>query len=257
MKPLAIFDIETAPDLEAVQRLTPPYVPTPGAKPHAEADYWRGIHAKATLNPATSRIRAIGVQFPGEPPRLQVGTEAELLREFWQLFADWDGPFAYWSGNNSKGCFDPRFLVVRSWVRRVTVPRGAYSRGPGWSLSAEKWLDLAPLFLIGAEANSFCSANKAAKTLGLIGMDLGWATVRDKDALVVKAASFHEWLDSPVLARREAALDYLRNDLAMERAIAEVLLENPSATTPAGGKDWESLDKLIALDSAMREEVAV
>ncbi|WP_367871819.1 hypothetical protein [Luteolibacter sp. Populi] len=225
-QPPAIFDLETAPDLDALHRLTPPYVPSSSkSSADAEADYWRAARAKATLNPATSCICAIGLHFPGEQPLLRTGDdEAELLRWFWRLFESWGGNFAYWSGNNSKGCFDPRFLVVRSWVRRVPVPRGAYGKPPGWSLSADKWIDLAPLYLIGAEANSFCSANTAAKTLGLLGLDCGWGAIRDKNTLAVKAAGFHEWLASGDPERREAALDYLRNDLAIERAIADVIL---------------------------------
>lgn len=222
-----IFDIETAIDREAVYRLTPPWSPATGKKEHV---YWNEIRRKATLNPATSTICAIGIHVPGQEPVLLTGTgddEAELLRAFWQIFSAPEhapATFAYWSGNNGGGCFDPRFLVVRSWVRRVAVPRAAYGPPPGWALSRVKWLDLAPLFLIGAEKNSRCSANKAAKTLGLIGQDLGWAIVRDKDTLHVTGATFHESLTDESPAARQEALDYLRNDLAVERAIADVLV---------------------------------
>ncbi len=223
MQPI-IFDIETAIDREAVYRLTPPWSPATGKKEHV---YWNEIRRKATLNPATSTICAIGIHLPGREPILLTGDEAELLRSFWNIFSTpehAEATFAYWSGNNGGGCFDPRFLVVRSWVRRVAVPRAAYGPPPGWSLSRVKWLDLAPLFLIGAERNSRCSANKAAKTLGLIGQDLGWAIVRDKDTLKVTGATFHESLTDPCPAACQEALDYLRNDLAVERAIADVLV---------------------------------
>ena len=234
MKPLIIFDIETAIDREAVYRLTPPWSPATGKKEHV---YWNEIRRKATLNPATSTICAIGIHLPGqEEPVLLTGDEAELLRAFWKIFSGQaEATFAYWSGNNGGGCFDPRFLVVRSWVRRVAVPRCAYGPPPGWALSRVKWLDLAPLFLIGAEKNSRCSANKAAKTLGLIGQDLGWAVVRDKDELSVTGATFHECLADECPLTRQEALDYLRNDLAVERAIADVLVpeaRNSKSQTP-------------------------
>lgn len=226
MKPLIIFDIETAIDREAVYRLTPPWSPATGKKEHV---YWNEIRRKATLNPATSTICAIGIHLTDQAPVLLTetgcGGEAELLRRFWQIFGEQeDAVFAYWSGNNGGGCFDPRFLVVRSWVRRVVVPRCAYGPPPGWALSKLKWLDLAPLFLIGAEKNSRCSANKAAKTLGLIGQDLGWAVVQDKDELGVTGASFQEFLADECPQTQQEALDYLRNDLAIERAIANVLV---------------------------------
>jgi len=258
----AIFDIETAPDLEAVRRITPPFDPASvkGKRPaagasgfgassssslataattrdvmeQAEADYWAGALQRATLNPATARICAIGLHFPREAPLLwtssgvaEDGGEAELLRRFWREFLEWDGPFAYWSGNNGRGSFDARFLVVRSWVNRVAVPAGAFGKERPGELSPARWVDLAPVYLVGAEANSFCSANTAARTLGLIGRDLGWAVVQDKRELEQRgaaAASVHELFAAEDPLKRELALEYLRNDLALERAISDVLL---------------------------------
>ena len=235
---ISIFDIETAPDLEAVARLSPPFDPAAVKTAHirkaasVEAKvererqkYWQAIYKKAALNPATARIVAIGVHHPDGPPLILGGTEAEQLRAFWREFRlapSW----AYWSGNNGRGAFDPRFLIVRSWVNRVPIPVAAFAaQGSPGKLSPGAWLDLAPRFLIGAESGSTCSANRAARTLGIVGMDLGWAVITDKDSLEkrgVSGANFHECWEDP--ERHELAREYLLNDLAIERAIADVVL---------------------------------
>lgn len=237
---ISIFDIETAPDLEAVARLSPPFdrsaVKTAHMKRAAtvaakvereERKYWSAIHARAALNPATARIVAIGVHHPGNVPLILGGTEAELLRGFWREFRQAEA-WAYWSGNNGRGAFDPRFLIVRSWVNRVPIPPAAFAtQGSPGRLSPGAWLDLAPRFLIGAESGSTCSANRAARTLGVIGLDLGWAVIRDKDELQaagVNGANFHECWEAADPARNALARRYLLNDLAIERAIADVVL---------------------------------
>ena len=235
---ISIFDIETAPDLEAVGRLSPPFDRSAVKVSHIrheervkakiereEQKYWQVIHRKAALNPATARVVAIGVHHPGVNALILDGTEQELLRAFWREFR-LAPTWAFWSGNNGRSAFDPRFLIVRSWVNRVPIPPAAFAArgGPG-KLAPGAWVDLAPLYLIGAESGSTCSANRAARTLGIIGRDLGWATIQDKDDLEkrgVTGANFHEcWEDE---LRKPLARQYLLNDLAIERAIADVLL---------------------------------
>ena len=235
---ISIFDIETAPDLEAVARLSPPFDPasvkTSNIKSplkikekieREEFNYWLAIRRKAALNPATARIVAIGVHHPGGAPLVLGGTEAEQLRAFWREFR-LAPAWAYWSGNNGRGAFDPRFLIVRSWVNRVPIPPAAFAaQGSPGKLSPGAWIDLAPRFLIGAESGSTCSANRAARTLGLLGMDLGWAVIADKEVLEkrgVSGANFHECWEDP--QRNALARQYLLNDLAIERAIADVVL---------------------------------
>jgi hypothetical protein len=235
---ISIFDIETAPDLEAVARLSPPFdreaVKTTHIKDAVRAEekvereerkYWQAIHKKAALNPATARIVAIGVHHHAVNPLVLGGTETELLRAFWREFRV-SPVWAFWSGNNGRGAFDPRFLIVRSWVNRVPIPVAAFAaKGSPGKLSPGAWIDLAPRFLIGAESGSTCSANRAARTLGIVGMDLGWAVIQDKDALErrgVTGANFHECWEDPL--RNALAREYLLNDLAIERAIADVVL---------------------------------
>jgi hypothetical protein len=235
---ISIFDIETAPDLEAVARLSPPFDPDVVKISHIksperaeakvqreERKYWQAIHRKAALNPATARIVAIGVHHSGGHPLVLAGTEAELLRAFWREFR-MAPAWAFWSGNNGRGAFDPRFLIVRSWVNRVPIPPAAFAaKGSPGKLSPGAWIDLAPRFLIGAESGSTCSANRAERTLGIVGMDLGWTVIQDKDELErrgVTGANFHECWEDPL--RNALAREYLRNDLAIERAIADVVL---------------------------------
>lgn len=229
---IAIVDIETAPDHAAVQRVTPPFDPESvkcgnlkdpekiaEKKREAESDYWQAAREKAALRPETSRIVAIGIHFPHEQPLLWADDdEAKLLTRFWRDWATCTHAFAFYSGNNGRGAFDVRHLLVRSWANRLTIPEDALD------LSVRgRWIDLAERFLVGADSNSYFGANAAAKALGLIGLDLGWAIVRDKETLAMKPPEVHAWFASPDPAKREAAFDYLRNDLALERALADVI----------------------------------
>lgn len=231
-----IFDLETEPDFEAVSKFTPPFdrdsVKVGNLKPEnalakineAEAEYWSKAHEKAALNPATSKIVAIGIHIEDTTsPMMILGDEKEILAAFWDEIAAQSehDQWASFSGNNGRGQFDVRHLLMRSWINRVPVPHGLVSnRG----YISNKFIDLAEVFLAGADSMSFVSANMVARQLNLIGTQTGFATVLDKDELAkkhgVSGANFWEVLKSD----EQLARVYLENDLAIERAIANVII---------------------------------
>lgn len=130
----AKFKIRTRVDEEALRRLVPE--PAPGTD---VPKYWAQNRRRAALNPAMSIIEQIDfVSDCGTAHVISHPDEATVLKTFWEVFREID----VWHYESLHGgVFDPRFLVVRSWVRKVPVPRAAYDKGPGWSLNPERWVN--------------------------------------------------------------------------------------------------------------------
>lgn len=223
-----IFDIETRPDYDRAKELAKPFDPAsvkmanlkdPAKRAakleQAEADYMSKILDKASLEPSTSSICAIGVHLEGYSyPDLLIGDEKEILIKFRNMVSVYDkDQFMFWTGSNDRSLFDIRHIIHRCWVHNIHFPQG-FNVGGKLSL----FVDMTPHYLIGASYPAYCGADRAAKELDLIGEDVGFAKVLSKDDLEVEGVTgkdFWKVLDN----NRELAEKYLINDLALERAI--------------------------------------
>jgi len=234
-----VFDIETKALPDKVTEFTKPFAKEEvlvgnlkdpekiAAKQEAaEAGYWAKAHDKAALNPHTSEIVTIGIHLDnnGETFMLE-GSEAHILGSFWTIYKQHtQHNWCYWTGSNDKGAFDVRHIVIRSWVNRVPVPEGLVSaRG----YLSNGFVDLAQVFLFGAPFPSYCSLDLAGRQLGVIGTTNDCATVQSKldiEATTgVTGMTFAEFRQGEE-RQHEQAVAYLRNDLALTRGIADIIL---------------------------------
>jgi hypothetical protein len=230
-----VFDIETAPSDELVEKNTKPFDPSTvklgnlkdeekiAAKlAEAENRYYENAYKKAALDPITGYICAIGIGYHDDKPEILTGDESNILKNFWMAFeGNANDNWAYYTGSNNKTTFDIRFILMRSWMNKVKVPWGIVTK-TGYFNGA--FVDLAQIYLAGADYVTYCGLSRAAEQMNLIGEDVGFATVRSKDELKlstgVTGANFHELLVSDP----KAADTYLINDLALTRALADRIL---------------------------------
>lgn len=159
----------------------------------------------AALRPETARVLAIGVlPFESEAPlilHVHQSDEADVIQSFWDFFltteASTGRQFAGWSIFH----FDLPFLVLRSRMLDVPVPpllrNGRY-------FSATRFCDLQDEWLLGrSRAEVKCSLDHVARALGC-----GAKSGQGKDFADLYAVD------------EATALNYLRNDLEITRAIA-------------------------------------
>lgn len=205
-----IFDIETGPEIEKVLAEMEPEFTAPAnfkdpkkiaEKIEAQRAAWR---EKAALCATTGRVLAIGIMLNEEIDLLVVDpeegfTEADLLDRFWQLAAP-EGNWRHLVGFNSNR-FDIPFLIRRSYKLGVTLPYGALN---GRYLNS-RFIDLMESWKLG-DYQASISLDRLAKHLG-VGAKNG------------DGARFAELLEQD----RNAALDYLRNDIEMTVAVARKL----------------------------------
>lgn len=230
-----VFDIETAPSDELVEKNTKPFDPSTvklgnlkdeekitAKLAEAESKYYENAYRKAALDPITGYICAIGIAYDDKDFELLYGDESDILTKFWVAFTpNSNANWAYYTGSNNKTTFDIRFILMRSWMNKVKVPWGIVTK-TGYFNGA--FVDLAQIYLAGADYVTYCGLSRCAEQLDMIGEDVGFATVRSKDELKlstgVTGANFHELLVSDP----KAADTYLINDLALTKALANRIL---------------------------------
>lgn len=210
------FDIETGPLPEGeLAALLPPFDPAEvktgnlkdpekiAAKlAEAEASHRRDFVEKAALDPISGRVVAIGLWPQGTDEFAILGDEDEavLLRRFWDTCQGEMGRVHQLVGFNIH-TFDLPFLIRRSWKHRVPVPFG-YRRGRYWS---EQVVDLRELWQLG-DRQAHGSLDAIARHLGV-----GAKNGDGKDFANL-------WQSD-----RAKAVEYLRNDLALTRRVAEAM----------------------------------
>lgn len=205
MEPL-IFDIETGPETDETLALMEPEFSAPAnykdpakiaEKVEEQRQAWR---EKAALCATTGRVLAIGLaDGNGTHILAYEDDEGELLRRFWAIACP-DGQWRPLIGFNSNR-FDIPFLVRRSYKLRVPVPLGVTN---GRYLN-NRFIDLMDHWKVG-DYQASISLDRLAKHLGC-GSKNG------------NGADFAQLLETD----REAALEYLQNDIRMTRAVAERL----------------------------------
>jgi 3'-5' exonuclease len=205
-----VFDIETGPEVDEVLSAMEPEFSAPAnfkdpvkiaEKIDAQRAAWR---EKAALCATSGRVLAIGIMLDDELSLLVVNEaesfgEADLLEMFWQLAAP-NGMWRHLVGFNSNR-FDIPFLIRRSYKLGVAVPFGALN---GRYLNP-RFIDLMDTWRLG-DFQASISLDRLARHLG-VGAKNG------------NGAFFAALLEED----REAALDYLRNDMAMTVAVARKL----------------------------------
>lgn len=170
---------------------------------------------KAALSACTGCVKAIGIRgevieqygFVGDGAKSErneygFSSEAELIGTFWLIWgAAASDSFV---GHNIHG-FDVPFLVRRSWILGVDVPKGVFA---GRYLSPQ-FVDLMSVW--GCGQREFIALDAIARALGMPG--------KPADCT---GADFARLFDEGG-ASREKALAYLRNDLEMTRRVADAL----------------------------------
>jgi DNA polymerase elongation subunit (family B) len=201
--PPIVFDIETGPLPDAVADRFMPEFSAPGNYKDPEkiaaniVDQQREWKTRLALSPLTGGVLAIGVHVVGggDSSILHGESEARIIESFW-AFLEHSWPRKV-IGFNCRA-FDIPFLMRRSWALGVRVPDCITSNGR----PAKEIIDLMELWQVGDKRASV-SLNNLALHLGFEGKDGSGA-----DFARLYAAD------------QEAALDYLRHDLALTTACA-------------------------------------
>lgn len=204
-----IFDIETGPRPESelaglFTPLAPEDIKTGNVRDPvkvqekiaaAQAQHRADFFENAALSAVTGRVLAIGYAADDDAaPTVDCDEdESALLNRFWESWKANKG--ARWVGFNILR-FDLPFLIRRSWA--LKVPTGYVRRGRYW---ADNIVDLREIWQLG-DYQAHGSLDAVAKLLG-VGAKTG------------DGAQFAQLLQSD----RQAALDYLRNDVAITRAV--------------------------------------
>lgn len=202
---MIIFDCETAaaPD-DVLDKLKPVFEPDGRLKDPIKiaadlADKEAAWKEKAALSALTGQILAIGyIQTDtGPPPGIFEGHEAEILRDFWNMWLI-GGKLIGFAIKH----FDVPFIVMRSRIQQVDVPNDIME---GRYLS-HRWIDLQELWCLFQKDTKGHSLDAVCRACGL-GQKNG------------DGADFAKlWrTDKP------RALAYLYNDLAMTLALAKRL----------------------------------
>jgi len=209
--------------------------------------YFEKTAEKAALYPGMSEICAIGWQIPGEyPVTLLMGDEgvsceSELLRAFLTLFRQvTESPvasggnykFGFWSGNSSRDSYFDYNHLREAVRRQKTAVNMAYLVGPGQRHSP--WVDLSGEFFGSGAILPQCDGYPAFLSLNDAAEYVGWPHEGEveefpiqavgKEECLVTGAEFGEALRDPSM--RETCRDYLINDLALTRHIANNSLVN-------------------------------
>jgi hypothetical protein len=162
---------------------------------------------KAALKPETGSIIALGVITPTNEENVITGTEKAILGYFWDMYhtATTKGQRMY--GWNIAD-FDVPFIMRRSWKNGVSVPQTVLvSR----RYLCDDFVDLKKIYACGVYGEHV-SLDIAAKHL----LGLG------KSDQEVTGATFHKYFNGTE-AERQLALDYLKRDLRLTKAVGEII----------------------------------
>jgi hypothetical protein len=232
-----VFDIETmgAADEELVRSIHPPYpdfdpdgVKTGNCRIQAEIDekiekaraahadqevqYWAEKMEKRALSPETGRILTIGYLRASEPDAAAIiedgrGDEALLIQRFWNGFeklqVDRGKRIGWNSGAGMNVGFDLGYLIKRSWILGIPIPRGV-TKG---RFISDVFVDLMQEWGMH-QFRAFAKLDVCSRVLGI-----GNKT----DCQQCTGGQFAEWyLDTE---RREEAIRYAKLDLTLTRDI--------------------------------------
>lgn len=224
---MIIFDIETMPlDDATLQSLCPPFDPASvkvgnlkdQAKIDAKIEAARTEHEssfieRAALDATTGRVLAIGMLNTANGKRAILDATKPLLEET-VLVRFWEKCLACRKSNHSMvGLnifeFDLPFLVRRSWILGVPVPREVLPTGRWWD---SMFVDLRDKFTLGQwQSKPAANFNAMAKAFGTSGKPV------DENGEEINGKDFHKLWESD----RDKAVAYLLSDLEQPAIWAE------------------------------------
>lgn len=175
----------------------------------AQAEYEAKIISKAALNALCGEVVAIGIKTE-ESETILSGNEADILRQFWELYGTTSEPFVGWNNNG----FDVPFLVRRSWKNGIVVPNVYQGR-----YLDKRFIDLMEMFACG-EYGYKLKLDNAARFFGVEGKYQGDCT----------GADFAMMFESDDPVAQAKAVEYLKCDLRATYVIAEKMLKVPPAS---------------------------
>lgn len=175
----------------------------------AEANYWQSIMDKAALSAVTGQVLAIGY-CNGERRVFDCAsddrTESAILSQFWAQFLSFRNNARQMVGFNIQG-FDLPFLAQRSWILGVDVPPETFTQA---GYLDPTFIDLQRVWAAGSRSPFAGTLDLICRACGLGGKPDG-----------TSGADFARLYADP--ATRDAAIDYLSNDLDMTFRLAERL----------------------------------
>jgi hypothetical protein len=157
----------------------------------------------------TGEVLAVGIT-EGYKDTILVGREKDILVAAWGHISQQLTAQRYVVGHNLY-CFDLPFMIRRSWVNGVKVPLEVIrhtGRYPTWHSCIK---DTMLLWAMGDR--TFISLDKLCKVLGV-----------GAKAENFSGAMFAEYWRSGDQAKKDLAIDYLKQDLRLTQAVSEVLI---------------------------------
>mgnify|MGYP001194521508 CR=1 FL=1 len=169
------------------------------AMERARQEHWESFKSSAALNPETGQILVVGFCTENDEFSYADGDEASILRSFWDIYREHEAQRSkrsYLVGVNIFN-FDLPWLVIRSWINGVTVPRSAVELEGKWNNWSPVFLDFRRLWQLGntSRTSSFDHIGRCLGTGGKCEGDHG--------------ATFAKLWDED----RPTALKYLKNDV--------------------------------------------
>jgi hypothetical protein len=168
----------------------------------AKQDHITKLLDSAALSPITGRVLAIGLKRAGGSRVVVVdcSNEAEALANFWEQYQRCRKSGETMIGFNIFG-FDLPFLIRRSWINNVDVPRTLLDKGRYWD---SVFVDLMQVWSCGAYGK-FEKLDTVARALGC-GQKTEGVSGKDFAGL---------WESD-----RQRAIGYLENDVNMTEQVA-------------------------------------
>ena len=207
---MIFFDIETAPLMASeMNERMPTFKPRANLKDEAkiEADIKEKrekFFDDAALSPFTGRVCAYGYA-SGEDKKVTLvhynGREEDekaILTKFWNLYVNTEDTFVGFNINN----FDLPFLIRRSYVHDLTMPRDIYN--PVYRRYGSRFIDMMDYWRLTNHQERISLSNFAVH-VGL--------TPKEENG-----AFFHEWIKGNEDDVKKAE-DYLTNDVELKRSV--------------------------------------
>jgi len=163
------------------------------ARKAAKENHFTDFRAKAALSPVTGRVLVIGMcAEDGRCSVIHEETELRMLQQFWATFrahevARRQDGRSILAGVNIFS-FDLPFLVKRSWILQVAVPKSVVDLTSRWANWSPVFVDLRRVWQLGDSqaSSSFDLIGRAIGTGGKVeghrGQEFGelWRTDRDR-----------------------------------------------------------------------------